>query len=116
MPVVKGWLRASLRKVCESSPLHKEFLPYRQYRSVDVEPVNLDCVYTFDVEIWPTSIVVEAGSTLELQISSCDTAGSGLFNHNHPDDRSNDKLQGLNNIHLGDGYENRLRVPIIGQD
>ncbi|KAI4854090.1 alpha/beta-hydrolase [Aureobasidium sp. EXF-8845] len=113
VPVVKGWLRLSLRKTCEESPLHKDYMPYREYKSVDVQPVHLDHVYSVDVEIWPTNVVVEAGSTLELQVSSCDTAGSGLFNHTHPQDRKEENLKGLNNIHIGPDYENFLRLPII---
>ncbi|KAH8879512.1 X-Pro dipeptidyl-peptidase protein-like protein [Thozetella sp. PMI_491] len=114
IPVVKGWLRASLRAVNADSPLHKpEYLPHREYRSTDVLPVELDVPYTMDVEIWPTNVVVSPGSYLELQIASCDTAGSGLFNHTHPEDRPPAKLRGFNNIHFGEKFQNFLRLPFV---
>ncbi|CAK7211655.1 hypothetical protein SCUCBS95973_001188 [Sporothrix curviconia] len=113
-PVVKGWLRASLRAVNTESPCHKpDYLPWREYQSADVQPVDLDTPYTMDVEIWPTNVVVGKGSCLELQISSCDTNGSGLFTHNHPEDRPPSKLVGLNNIHVGGSFENYLRLPVV---
>lgn len=113
VPVVKGWLRLSLRSVNSSSPFHTNYLPHREYRSSDVQPVEIDKVYTVDIEIWPTNVIVAPGDTLELQVASCDTQGSGLFNHNHPEDRAEKKLLGKNNIHFGDGFENFLRLPII---
>ncbi|CAK7225456.1 hypothetical protein SBRCBS47491_005896 [Sporothrix bragantina] len=114
IPVVKGWLRVSLRRCNTDSPDHKpEYLPWREYRSIDIQPVQLNTPYTVDVEIWPTNVVVSPGSYLELQIASCDTAGSGLFTHTHEEDRAPEKLTGLNNIHLGGDFENFLRLPFV---
>ena len=110
---MKGWLRLSLRAVNDANPYHKDFLPHREYRSTDVQPLKLDKVYTADVEIWPTNVVIEAGSVLELQIASCDTIGCGLFRHTDAEDRSETKLRGMNNVHLGPRWENYLQLPII---
>ena len=113
IPVVKGWLRVSLRVVNESSPYHTDFMPHREYRSVDVQRVDINTAYTVDIELWPTNVILAPGNTLELQVSSSDTAGSGLFNHTHPEDRDGTSLRGLNNVHLGGSFENFLRLPII---
>lgn len=78
VPLAKGWLRVSLRKVESSHPRHTEWLPYREYRSIDVQEVTPDTVYEVDVEIWPTNVVVEKGATLMLEVSSGDTQGCGV--------------------------------------
>ena len=70
-------------------------------------------VYTEDIEIWPTNVVVLPGETLALQISSGDSEGVSLFEHNHPEDRSEAKLKGSNEIHVGSDFENYLELPII---
>lgn len=87
VPLAKGWLRVSLRKIASDHPRHREYLPHREYRSTDVEPVREDEVYPVDVELWPTNVVVEKGGKLILEISSGDTQGAGLFQHNNDVDR-----------------------------
>jgi hypothetical protein len=111
--VVKGWLRLSLRTVDSSDPWHRPYLPTRNYFSTDVQPVALDTPYPTDIELWPTNVVVARGNRLVLQVASCDTQGSGLFNHTHEEDRAAAKLRGWNCIHVGGEYENFLRLPII---
>lgn len=75
VPLTKGWLRVSLRKVESSHPYHTEWLPHREYRSTDVQQVEPETVYEVDVEVWPTNVVVEKGGKLVLEISSGDTQG-----------------------------------------
>lgn len=87
VPVTKGWLRVSLRKTNPQHPRHRSWMPYRDYYSTDVLPVIPREVYPVDVEIWPTNVVVEAGSRLVLEISSGDTAGTGFWGHDDPIDR-----------------------------
>jgi len=87
VPLTKGWLRVSMRKVNEKSLRHNEHMPYRDYFSTDVLPVMPGEVYPVDVEIWPTNIVVEKGGKLILEVASGDTQGSGIFQHNDPIDR-----------------------------
>lgn len=84
VPVVKGWLRVSLRKFDSSHPAHRAYLPFRNYYSTDVQPVVPGEVYPVDVEVWPTNVIVGKGHTLGLQITGHDTQGSGLFEHTHP--------------------------------
>lgn len=88
-------------------------IPVRDYLSTDFQPVEIGKVYTEDVEIWPTNVVMLPGETLALEISSGDSEGVSLFEHNHPDDRSDARLKGVNNIHIGSGFENFLELPII---
>ncbi|KAI9710725.1 MAG: hypothetical protein M1820_002558 [Bogoriella megaspora] len=113
VPLCKGWLRVSLRKVNREHYKHREWLPWRDYYSTDVQPVIPGEVYGVDVEIWPTNVVVEKGGRLVFEVSSGDTQGSGLFLHNDPVDRSEKKLKGWNNIHFGDKFVNYVTLPLI---
>ncbi|KAG7133493.1 putative serine esterase like protein [Verticillium longisporum] len=115
VPLTKGWLRVSLRKINKEHAKHREWLPRRDYSSRDVLPVIQGEVYTVDVEIWPTNVVVEKGGKLVLEVSSGDTQGSGIFTHDDPSDRSPEKLQGTNHIHFGPGYQNYVTLPFIPQ-
>lgn len=87
VPLCKGWLRVSLRKINKEHPRHRSWLPHRDYFSTDVEPVIPGEIYPVDVEIWPTNVVVEKGGKIILEVSSGDTQGCGLFKHNSPFDR-----------------------------
>ncbi|OQO01542.1 hypothetical protein B0A48_12577 [Cryoendolithus antarcticus] len=113
IPLCKGWLRVSLRKVEESDPRHKEYLPHREYRSTDVQEVQAGEVYGVDVEVWPTNVVVEKGSKLVFEVSSGDSQGTGIFGHWHPKDRPDEIFAGENNIHFGKGQLNFVTLPII---
>ncbi len=81
VPLTKGWLRVSLRKVNKESLKHREWLPYRGYTSRDILPVIPGDVYPVDVEIWPTNVIVEKGGKLMFEVASGDTQGSGIFRH-----------------------------------
>lgn len=87
VPLCKGWLRVSLRKINKDHPRNRPWLPYRDYFSTDVQPVIPGEIYPVDVEIWPTNVVVEKGGKIVLEVSSGDTHGCGLFKHNSPSDR-----------------------------
>jgi len=80
VPVGLGWLRASHRaldpqRTTPFRPFHRHDLPEPL---VPGEPVDLD------IEIWPTSIVVPPGYTLELAIQGHDYANSGSTLANQP--------------------------------
>lgn len=87
VPLTKGWLRVSLRKVNKEHPKHREWLPHRDYTSADVLPVIQGEIYAVDLEIWPTNVVVDKGGKIVFEVSSGDTQGSGIFLHNDPVDR-----------------------------
>lgn len=113
IPLCKGWLRVSLRTVNKSHHKNRTYLPYRDYFSTDVLPVLPGEVYPVDVEVWPTNVVLEAGAKLVFEISSGDTQGSGIFTHNGEQDRTKDKLDGMNHVHFGPRWENYVVLPII---
>ena len=87
VPLCKGWLRVSLRKVDETNSKNRSYLPQREYYSGDVQPVKPGKVYGVDVELWPTNVVLEKGGSLILEVASGDTQGSGVFQHNSEVDR-----------------------------
>jgi predicted acyl esterase len=67
VPLTKGWLRCSMRKVSTDSPYNKPWMPHREYRREDVQPVEVGKVYEMDIEIWPTCCVVEKGGKLVFE-------------------------------------------------
>jgi predicted acyl esterase len=81
VPLCKGWLRVSNRKIHDENPKHRPWLPHREYLSTDVLPVKVDEVYGVDVEVWPTNVVVEKGGRIVFEVSSGDTQGCGVFQH-----------------------------------
>jgi predicted acyl esterase len=103
--LTKGWLRASHRKLDK-----EKTLPYRPYHSHDErwwlkpnEPVECQ------VEIWATSIVLQKGHRLRVDVQSQDGVGTGVYTH-----FSNDyKAHAQNSIHAGGAKESYLLVPII---
>ncbi|KAJ9603048.1 hypothetical protein H2200_012343 [Cladophialophora chaetospira] len=113
VPITKGWLRVSLRKVNEKSPRHESWHPHREYLSTDVAPLVPGVVYPVDVEIWPTNVVMQKGDKLVLEVSSGDTQGAGLFEHTSKEDRKPEVLEGMNHIHFGGEHENWLLMPLV---
>jgi len=87
VPLCKGWLRVSNRKVDTTHHKHRPWLPYRDYFSTSVLPVLPGEVYPVDVEIWPTNVVLEPGAKLVLEVASGDTQGCGTFQHTSSVDR-----------------------------
>lgn len=86
-PVVKGFLRVSMRKTNPDHPRHRAWLPHRDYLSTDALPVIPGEVYGVDVEVWPTNVILQKEERLVLEVGSCDLDGSGLFQHDDPVDR-----------------------------
>ncbi|KAL2826738.1 Alpha/Beta hydrolase protein [Aspergillus pseudoustus] len=113
VPLCKGWLRVSLRKVDALSIKNRPHLPARDYFSTDVQPVIPGEVYPVDVEIWPTNVVVEKGSKIMFELSSGDTQGSGIFRHEDEVDRAAAKFDGYNHVHFAPGIFNYVTLPII---
>ncbi len=116
VPITKGWLRVSLRKTAEHHLRHTPWHPHREYYSTNVLPVTPGEVYAVDVEVWPTNVVVSPGHRLVLEVSSGDTQGAGLFEHNSETDRPLNKLLAENHIHFGPQYENWMLMPWIPAD
>ncbi|KPV74777.1 uncharacterized protein RHOBADRAFT_15431 [Rhodotorula graminis WP1] len=113
VPLVKGWLRASLRAIDTSSPRHRPYLPYRAYRSTDVSYLEPETPYACLVEVWPTCVVVDKGSSIVLEVATGDTQGAAIFLHNEPTDRDEETFAGTNTVWLGGEHENWLQLPLV---
>ncbi|CAK7221481.1 hypothetical protein SBRCBS47491_004540 [Sporothrix bragantina] len=112
VPVCKGWQRVSLRKINDQQPLHREYRPYRDYFSTDVQPVIPGDVYAIDVEIWPTQLTLQVGECLSFEISGGDTQGVGIFSHESPE-RSEERFGGINHLHFSPTQMNYVTLPLI---
>jgi hypothetical protein len=122
-PVGQGWLRASHRK---TDP--KKSLPYRPWHTHDEkQPLKRGEVVGFDVEIWPTCIVVPAGWRIALSIRGRDyehedeaatlsnmknpMKGCGPFTHDDETDRPPAIFGGKVTLHFD--RQPYLLLPII---
>jgi len=102
-------LRASHRKL---DP--ERSLPYRPYHSHDeVQPLTPGEVVPLDVEIWPTSMVFEAGHRLALDLEAHDGVGSIPFLHTDLLDRDPAVLAGTNTIYSSQERPSFLVLPVI---
>src|SRR5690606_10252398 len=77
VPVAKGWLRVSHRKL---DP--ERSLPYRPYHVHNERQwLSPDDVVECHVEIWPTSMVFKKGHRVRLDIQPRDGVGSSVYRH-----------------------------------
>ncbi len=105
VPVAKGWLRASHRKL---DP--KLSLPYRPYHTHDErwwltpgKPVECG------IEIWPACMVFKKGHRVRLDIQPRDGVGSAPYTHYHADYSTG----GYNTVHTGGSMASYLMLPIV---
>jgi hypothetical protein len=104
VPVTKGWLRASQRKLDPARSL-----PYRPFHCHNErqwlapgEPVQML------VEIWPTSMAFGKNHQLRLDIQPRDGFGSAPYTH-----YNGDYNNGTNTLHMGGRFDSFLLLPII---
>ena len=104
VPVAKGWLRASHRKL--DPALSLPFRPYHTNTERDIlepgEPVRVE------VEIWPTCMVFKKGHRIRLDVQPRDGIGSAPYTHYAADYNS-----GTNTIFAGGARASYLLLPII---
>jgi predicted acyl esterase len=106
VPVAKGWLRVSHRKMDD-----KKSLPYRPWHSHDERwPLKVNEVVRVEVEIWPTCMVFAKGHRLCLDIQPRDGVGSAPYTHYSADYNS-----GTNTVYTGGKTASYLLLPIIPQ-
>jgi hypothetical protein len=105
VPLTKGWLRASHRKL---DP--KRSLPYRPFHAHDErqwlkpnEPVECQ------IEIWPTCIVLAKGHRLRVDVQPRDGIGSAPYTHYHADYNSGAE----NTIYSGGDKPSWILLPVI---
>ena len=58
-------------------------------------------MYSVDVKVWPTNVVLEASEILVFEIAAHDTQGVGNLSHDHPEDHPHSVLVGLDPVHVG---------------
>ena len=125
-PVAQGWLRASHRKL--DPTLTK---PYRPYHTHDeIQPLRPGEPVELDIEVWPTSVVVQAGYRIALSVRGKDyeyakhtgcrlpnfkneMLGCGPFLHNDPRDRKPVLFGGSTTLHIEPDRAPYLLVPVI---
>lgn len=105
VPVAKGWLRASHRKLDPAKSL-----PYRPYHAHNerqwLEPGKpVEC----HVEIWPTSMVFKKGHRIRLDVQPRDGVGSSVYRHYHADYN----IGAENTVHAGGDKASYLVLPVI---
>ncbi len=104
VPVAKGWLRVSHRKLDK-----KLSLPYRPYHTHDerllLKPGQIVPV---QVEVWPTCMVFAKGHRIRLDIQPRDGIGAAPYTH-----YSADYNTGTNIIYTGANTASHILLPII---
>ena len=104
VPMAKGWLRVSHRKL---DP--RRSLPYRPYHAHDErQPLKPGEIVQVQVEVWPTCMVFKRGHRLRLDIQPRDGVGSAPYTH-----YSADYNVGDNTIYTGGSMASHLLLPII---
>jgi len=103
--LTKGWLRASQRKLDPDKTLpYRPYHPHDEYQWLKPgEPVECQ------VEIWPTSIVLQKGHRLRLDVQPVDGVGTGIYTHFNNDY----KFEAENTVYVGGDKPSYLLVPII---
>jgi len=117
-PATQGWLRLSQRRT--DPKRSTEYLPYYPHdERHDLAPGE---VYEVDLEIWPISIAMPAGSRLTLTLQGKDferpgetgpMRGVAWFTHEDPTDRPAERFDGTNVLHTGGARESYLLMPIV---
>ena len=104
VPVAKGWLRASHRKLDAALSL-----PYRPYHAHDERQwLKPGEVVQLQIEVWPTCMVFRRGHRIRLDIQPRDGVGSAPYTH-----YSADYNTGRNTIHTGGSTASYLLLPVI---
>ncbi|MGB7541896.1 MAG: CocE/NonD family hydrolase [Burkholderiales bacterium] len=104
VPVAKGWLRASHRKLDPALSL-----PYRPYHVHDERQwLERGEVVRVEVEIWPTCMVFGKGHCIRLDVQPRDGIGSAPYTH-----YSADYNTGSNTIFTGASRASYLLLPVI---
>ena len=104
VPVAKGWLRASHRKLDPELSL-----PYRPYHAHDERQwLKPGAPVRVEVEIWATSMVFRRGHRIRLDIQPRDGVGSAPYTH-----YSADYNTGTNTVFAGGVRASYLLLPVI---
>ena len=104
VPVARGWLRASHRKLDR-----RLTLPFRPYHAHDERQwLARNAPVRLDVEIWPTCMVFRKGHRIRLDVQPKDGVGAAPYTH-----YSADYNTGTNTIYTGGSMASHLLLPVI---
>ena len=105
VPLTKGWLRASHRKLdaVRSTP-YRPFHPHNERWWLE-RGVPVEC----QIEVWPTCIVLKKGHKLRLDVQPRDGLGAAPYTHYHCDYNAG----ATNTIYTGGDKPSYLLVPFI---
>jgi predicted acyl esterase len=110
VPVARGWLRASHRKIDPARSL-----PFRVFHAHDaVEKLTPGLPVPLDVEIWPTSVLVPAGYRLGLSLGGRDLEVDGIPGRIlHKRGRDTPEFAGITTLMTGADHPGWLVLPRI---
>jgi putative CocE/NonD family hydrolase len=104
VPVTRGWLRASHRKLVPELST-----PYRPYHAHDERwPLAPDEPVELQIEIWPTCMVFRKGHRIRLDITPRDGVGAHPYTHYNADYKT-----GTNTLLSGPEHPSFLLLPVI---
>ena len=104
VPVAKGWLRASHRKL--DPELSRPYRPYHMHD--ERQGLSPGAPVRVEVEIWATSMVFSKGHRIRLDIQPRDGVGSAPYTH-----YSADYNTGTNTVFAGGARASYLLLPVI---
>ena len=105
VPVAKGWLRASHRKLDPAKSL-----PYRPYHTHDERQwLTPGEVVECQLEIWPSCMVFKKGHRIRLDVQPRDGVGASVYRH-YPADYN---IGAENTVHTGGDRQCYLLLPVI---
>jgi putative CocE/NonD family hydrolase len=105
--LTQGWLRASHRAIDPTRSL-----PHRPWHTHDTEELlTPGDIVALDIEILPTSLVLNAGDHLILDISGHDHPSFMFRMDTDPDDQPADRFNGTYTLHTGPDHPASLRLP-----
>jgi predicted acyl esterase len=122
-PLSQGWLRGSHRML--DAELSQPWMPWHPHQRA--EPLVPGEIYEFEVEIWPTCVVLPAGYRLALSVLGKDfdhglapadlggnmMRGSGPFRHDHVEDRPAITFDNEITLYVGGDMGSSLLIPVI---
>ena len=106
LPVTVGMLRLSHRELDEqkSTPYHPV------YKHESASPVEPGVITELDLEIRPTSVVIEKGGRLAVEVGSRNGVGTFCYLNNDPIER---RTGGAVVIHTGPQWPSALLAPVV---
>ena len=110
VPVARGWLRASHRKLDEtrSTP----FRPFHPH--TEVQKLTPGEAYCLEIELWPTCIVLPASYRLVLSIMGRDLQIEGVPGRIlHTKSTGLEEYSGRTSVHTGGKFDSRLVMPLV---